>query len=105
MESDSRKGKFKISIIGAGVSGLACAHKLVQLGFDKDNIIILEASSILGGRLRKLSKESNFADFDIELGGEEVHGKNSEYFNIVKENGGKLYEYWGNNKFYGNYKN
>jgi polyamine oxidase len=95
--------KDKICIIGAGISGLACANKLYESGFN--NITILEACDKLGGRLRKLEKERGFADFDIELGAEEVHGKKTDYYKLVNEMGGNLFYYWKENKFYVNYKN
>ena len=89
--------KFEIAIIGSGMSGLSCAKIL-----NKHNIAykIFEASSVIGGRIRSLK---NFADFDIELGGEEIHGDNTKYYKIVKESGAKIFDYWTSNKFYAEY--
>jgi monoamine oxidase len=96
------KSELSILIIGAGASGLSCCNKLLSKGFT--NIKILEASNTIGGRLRKLPKEQGFADIDIDLGGEEIHGNESEYFKLVQENGGEIFEYWEENKFYINYR-
>ena len=38
----------QVSIIGAGIAGLAAAFRLVQRGFD---ISLLEQNSFLGGKL------------------------------------------------------
>lgn len=43
----------KILIIGAGISGLSCAEKLVKHHFE--NVKILEASNRIGGRLYTLA--------------------------------------------------
>jgi monoamine oxidase len=57
-----------VIVIGAGAAGLAAAERLVASGCD---VTILEASDRVGGRIRHLE---GFADFNIELGAEEVHG-------------------------------
>jgi polyamine oxidase len=106
MENNTNKNILQdptICIIGAGVSGLACANKLKESGLN--NIIILEASDKLGGRVRKYPKENKFADIDLDLGGEEVHGKETYYYDIVSKNEGKLFYYWKINKFYLGYRN
>lgn len=74
--------KFKdytVVIIGAGAAGLYTGWYLQERGF---NVKVLEASDSVGGRVRTLS---GFADFDIELGAEEIHGNNSEWYRIVTE--------------------
>jgi protoporphyrinogen oxidase len=61
---------MKISIIGEGISGLACAKSLITHLLSQDHTItIYEASNDFGGRIKPLK---NFADFDIELGMEET---------------------------------
>lgn len=45
----------KIAILGGGVSGLSCAHYLTKLGKKlgrSDRIILIEASSAVGGWLK-----------------------------------------------------
>ena len=55
----------EVCIVGAGAAGLTAGYTLKQGGVS--NVTILEASSRLGGRLKKLA---DFASFPIDLGGE-----------------------------------
>ncbi|MEK7254211.1 MAG: NAD(P)-binding protein, partial [Bacteroidota bacterium] len=71
-------------VVGAGAAGLYTAWHLNALGFD---VTILEASDHIGGRIRPLT---DFADFDIELGAEEIHGNNSKWYDIVQQTGATL---------------
>ena len=57
----------KILIIGAGSAGLIAGHILSQNNIDFQ---ILEASSVFGGRVKRIE---GFADFPIDLGGEWIH--------------------------------
>ena len=57
-----------VCIVGAGAAGLTAGYTLKQRGID--SIIILEASSTLGGRIRKVQ---DFASFPIDVGGEWIH--------------------------------
>lgn len=70
---------YTVIVIGAGASGLYAGWYLQQRGFQ---VKVLEASDRIGGRVRPLS---GFADFDIELGAEEIHGNNTEWYRIVTE--------------------
>lgn len=56
-----------ILVIGAGTAGLMAGHVLNQYGIDFQ---ILEASSVFGGRVKKID---GFADFPIDLGAEWIH--------------------------------
>ncbi len=58
-----------VVIIGAGVAGLYAAKALHDQGI---TVIVLEASSVHGGRVRPLP---GFADFPLEAGAEFVLGK------------------------------
>lgn len=74
--------KFKdytVVIVGAGAAGLYAGWYLHERGF---KVTILEASDRIGGRIRHLT---GFADFDIELGAEEIHGNNTEWYRIATE--------------------
>jgi len=93
---DLRTNKIGIFVIGAGISGIACANRLLELNKDYA-VTILEASDRYGGRLRTLK---NFTNFDIELGGEEIHGSNSLYYELVKKSGGNPFGYWDQNIIY-----
>lgn len=66
----------KIVIIGAGVSGIAAASKLIENGFK--NIQILEAEPNYGGRIQS----KKFGDNYVELGAHWCHGEKG---NIVYE--------------------
>ena len=70
--------KAKIIVVGAGAAGIYAAHLLIQQGFD---VIVLESSNQIGGRIKALT---GFADFPIELGAEEVHGENSVFYEILQ---------------------
>jgi monoamine oxidase len=56
-----------IYVIGAGIAGLACAQKLIDAGKD---VIVLEASNRIGGRIKTESVNSNTYD----LGASWIHG-------------------------------
>ncbi|XP_043470346.1 lysine-specific histone demethylase 1A-like [Leptopilina heterotoma] len=57
-----------VVIVGAGVSGIAAASKLMQNGFK--NVKILEAQDRIGGRIFT----TDFGDKQVELGAQWVHG-------------------------------
>lgn len=57
-----------VLIVGAGAAGLMASYDLVRAG--GYNVTVLEANSLLGGRLRKLE---DLADFPIDVGGEWIH--------------------------------
>lgn len=76
--------EYRAIVIGAGVSGLQIASLLQNKDFE---VVILEASDKIGGRIRSTRA---FADFAIELGAEEVHGENSYHYNIAKKHGGEF---------------
>ncbi|XP_075222252.1 spermine oxidase-like isoform X2 [Lycorma delicatula] len=68
--------KYKVIIIGAGISGIGAATHLLKNNFS--DIAILEASNRLGGRVYT----APFGDFLIEYGAQWVHGQDS---NVVYE--------------------
>lgn len=59
--------KGKVIIIGAGAAGMSAGYLLKQYGIE---FKILEASSVYGGRLKKVE---NFANFPLDLGAEWIH--------------------------------
>ncbi|EDW57164.1 spermine oxidase [Drosophila virilis] len=70
----------KILILGAGVSGLACAVELKRHGFE--NVRIVEMSNRIGGRIRTMK----FADNYIDLGAQWVYGQQENVvYQMVKE--------------------
>ncbi len=70
-DSELPPASWKILIIGGGASGLYAAQLLLNRGYA---VTVLEAADQWGGRVRTLS---GFANFNIELGAEEIHGANS----------------------------
>jgi len=75
---DPANFKGRVAIIGAGAAGLYAGYLLQQKGAD---YVIYEASERIGGRVRPLK---GFTDFEIELGAEQIHGKNSVWYDWVK---------------------
>jgi monoamine oxidase len=76
-----RKFEGTVAIIGAGAAGLYAGYLLEE---NKTNYTIFEASDQIGGRVRSLK---GLVDFEVELGAEEIHGKNSEWYKWVKDSG------------------
>jgi monoamine oxidase len=76
-----KKYSGKVIVVGAGAAGLYAAKLLSEKGAD---VVILEASARMGGRIKTLE---SFADFPIELGAEEIHGNKSTWYEIVKNSG------------------
>ncbi|XP_075222250.1 peroxisomal N(1)-acetyl-spermine/spermidine oxidase-like [Lycorma delicatula] len=65
---NSTSEKYKVIIVGAGISGIGAATHLLKNNFS--DIAILEASNRLGGRVHT----APFGDFLIEYGAQWVHG-------------------------------
>ena len=61
----------------AGAAGITAGYILERYGIDYE---ILEASSIYGGRVKRLD---DFADFPIDLGAEWIHTKPSILAKII----------------------
>lgn len=57
-----------VVIVGAGAAGLCAGARLRAAGCP---VVLLEAASLPGGRVRA---QEGFSDFPIELGAEELHG-------------------------------
>lgn len=71
-----------VAVVGGGMAGLAAAAALSQAGFD---VMLLEASDYLGGRVKQVTPFKGFAP--IDLGGEFIHGSDSIINRLAKENG------------------
>lgn len=79
--------RYKIIVIGAGISGIIAARQLTYFGFD---VSIVEASKRIGGRLYSFYKNNIF----IDLGSSLISGiKGNPLHTIIKQlrkNGKKL---------------
>ncbi|XP_063705063.1 spermine oxidase-like [Culicoides brevitarsis] len=72
----------KIIVIGAGVSGIAAATKLLENGFR--NLLVLEGESRIGGRVHTIPFASNVVD----LGAQWCHGeKDNVVFQLANPHG------------------
>lgn len=77
---ESRK-RYRIAVMGAGISGLACALEVLRLCDDEKidvEVVVLEGRSRLGGRL--LTDKTTFklangtTPFPVDLGAGWIHG-------------------------------
>lgn len=76
----------KVIVIGAGLSGLMAAYRLMQ---NKVEVVLLEAQNRIGGRIftHTIDEESGL---NIELGAEWVGASHEKLINLCKELGLKL---------------
>lgn len=60
-------GEARVLVLGGGLAGLKCVHDLVSKhGFRKDHVLLLEASSSIGGRIKT---DTSFVDgFKVTAG-------------------------------------
>ena len=70
----------KVLVIGAGSAGLMAGYTLNRYNIDFQ---ILEASSVFGGRVKKLE---GFADFPIDLGAEWIHDQPTVFRDMFEDN-------------------
>src|SRR5687767_11998393 len=73
----------RIVVVGGGISGLAAAHRLVELGVDKSRITLLEASGRLGGTLETRNRDG----FLLERGPDSFISEKPEAVALVKRLG------------------
>src|SRR5688572_16834162 len=70
----------RIVVVGGGISGLAAAHRLVELGVDKSRITLLEASGRLGGTLETRNRDG----FLLERGPDSFISEKPEALALAK---------------------
>ncbi|XP_068202521.1 uncharacterized protein [Palaemon carinicauda] len=74
--------QVSVCVIGAGVSGLGAAQKLVEYGIK--NIVVLEAQDRVGGRIHTVPH----GDYHLEFGAHWIHGEDGNVvFEWASENG------------------
>ncbi|MFF4396285.1 protoporphyrinogen oxidase [Streptomyces sp. NPDC001480] len=78
--SGSRTGPGHVVVIGAGVAGLAAAHRLLQRG---TRVTVLEASDRVGGKLLP----GEIAGVRVDLGAESMLARRPEAVDLAREVG------------------
>jgi len=68
-----------ILVIGAGITGLTAARRLLESGH---TVTVIEADNRIGGRIHTVQQK--FSQF-VELGAEFIHGKQPLTFALIKE--------------------
>ena len=74
------RDRYRIGVIGGGISGLASAHELLRLSESQNidvDIVLLEATDKFGGRIQtdyRSFKTSNGQSFPIDLGASWIYG-------------------------------
>ncbi len=63
-KKDEGGDKLKIAVIGGGISGLTCAHRLQARGHE---VVVFEASAAVGGRMRTVVKDGLAVDVGANL--------------------------------------
>jgi monoamine oxidase len=82
----ARKASARVAVVGAGLAGLTCAHRLKQRGIEAE---VYEASTRLGGRCWTL--RNAFADGQIvERGGELIDQSHTATRQLAQELGLQL---------------
>ena len=76
-----------VAVVGGGMAGLSAANALAPTHPD---VVLLEASPVLGGRVRTAD---GLAPWPVELGAEFVHGAKSQLNNLLTAMGCILKEY------------
>lgn len=77
-----------VTVIGAGVAGVAAAVQLKRAGID---VICLEAASRIGGRV--FTMHDSLAGLPIELGAEFVHGRSPEIWELISGRNMRVFEH------------
>lgn len=78
--SGSRTGPGHVVVIGAGIAGLAAAHRLLQRGA---RVTVLEASERVGGKLLP----GEIAGVRVDLGAESMLARRPEAVALAREVG------------------
>ncbi|CAM9102885.1 unnamed protein product [Ectocarpus fasciculatus] len=83
--------KPRVILLGGGLAGLRCAQRLVaEHGFSTENVVLLEASTRIGGRIK--TDRSFIEGFSVDLGAELLHGDQTSLFRLAEEKGWEMEE-------------
>lgn len=83
---------YDVIIVGSGLSGLAAAQQLKQFG---KKILVLEAQSIIGGRIQTYI---GMNDTPMEMGATWLGNKHTFLRQLLKQSGIALFEQWQGGK-------
>ncbi|DAZ94117.1 TPA: hypothetical protein N0F65_008981 [Lagenidium giganteum] len=75
-----------VVIVGAGISGLRCAHQLIN-EHGVSNVVVVEAQGCVGGRV--MQDTEFIPGMTIEVGAELLHGANTSLTRMAEE------QHWG----------
>ena len=95
LDVTSPRDAYKICIVGGGIAGLACAHKLLTTAEESGvsiEVKIFEAQSQIGGRIRSdcssFKHGSNEKSVCLDLGAQFIHGMDGNPLtNLAKDAG------------------
>lgn len=90
----NKKFNGSVGIVGAGAAGIYAGYLLQQQGI---NVEIYEASPRVGGRMRTLE---GFADFNIDLGAEYIHGERSLWYDAARASGAQFIDDSGSDYYF-----
>jgi monoamine oxidase len=78
--------QLPIIVIGAGAAGIYAAYHLQHVhGLKAEEVVVVEASQYVGGRVKQDPSFAASASHILELGGELVHGDNTLLAKLVKQ--------------------
>ncbi|CAM9352490.1 unnamed protein product [Scytosiphon promiscuus] len=86
-----RSEETRLIILGCGLAGLRCAQVLNRKhGFSTDELVLLEASTAIGGRIKT---DTSFVEgFSLDLGAELIHGDGTSLYRLAMEKGWEMEE-------------
>jgi monoamine oxidase len=72
---------IRVAVIGAGLAGLAAARQLHNAGYE---VVVYEADSVIGGRIRT----DRSTDIEFDLGASWIHGVNGNPIKTLADDAG-----------------
>ncbi|OLS24053.1 MAG: Protoporphyrinogen oxidase [Candidatus Heimdallarchaeota archaeon LC_2] len=76
----SKEKKYKIVIVGSGISGLTIANELIASGYEKKDILVLESENRHGGLINSLKKDG----YLCEQGPEGLRGNSDNSYRLFE---------------------
>lgn len=84
-----KPGSTSVAVIGGGIAGLHCGHRLKVAGFD---VTVYEAQQRTGGRM--WTSRDKFENLTFEIGGELIDSNHATMIALAKEFGITLDDRW-----------